>query len=146
MVVEGSDPRMEAHPLDHLARVETGRRGIGVEFVEIGDAHRKISVGEQLDRLSLGVARLQHRRVGVERRLTQQRGELPGARAGVADDDPRRVEIVVERLPLAQEFGRKDDRVAAERSEEHTSELQSLMRKSYAVFFVKKKKDDRLTQ
>src|SRR3546814_5554815 len=29
------------------------------------------------------------------------------------------------------------------RSEEHTSELQSLMRKSYAVFCLKKKKHDR---
>src|SRR3546814_2053334 len=29
----------------------------------------------------------------------------------------------------------------SERSEEHTSELQSLMRMSYAVFFLKKKKD-----
>src|SRR3546814_6481898 len=33
----------------------------------------------------------------------------------------------------------KED-VAAERSEEHTSELQSLMRTSYAVFCLKKKK------
>src|SRR3546814_7828599 len=31
------------------------------------------------------------------------------------------------------------DRVGAERSEEHTSELQSLMRISYAVFCLKKK-------
>src|SRR3546814_2421583 len=31
--------------------------------------------------------------------------------------------------------------VAASRSEEHTSELQSLMRISYAVFCLKKKKD-----
>src|SRR3546814_10730570 len=31
--------------------------------------------------------------------------------------------------------------VAAPRSEEHTSELQSLMRSSYAVFCLKKKKD-----
>src|SRR3546814_21053034 len=30
----------------------------------------------------------------------------------------------------------------AERSEEHTSELQSLMRTSYAVFCLKKKKED----
>src|SRR3546814_3874592 len=38
--------------------------------------------------------------------------------------------------------GRKDDldlRFAAKRSEEHTSELQSLMRTSYAVFRLKKK-------
>src|SRR3546814_5802406 len=33
-------------------------------------------------------------------------------------------------------------RVAFERSEEHTSELQSLMRISYAVFCLKKKKTD----
>src|SRR3546814_4248290 len=32
------------------------------------------------------------------------------------------------------------------RSEEHTSELQSLMRISYAVFCLKKKKQDRQTQ
>src|SRR3546814_1706235 len=37
--------------------------------------------------------------------------------------------------------GRSGDRLAAfERSEEHTSELQSLMRISYAVFCLKKKK------
>src|SRR3546814_10863752 len=33
---------------------------------------------------------------------------------------------------------------AGERSEEHTSELQSLMRISYAVFCLKKKKDKQL--
>src|SRR3546814_2087967 len=33
-----------------------------------------------------------------------------------------------------------DDKLAALRSEEHTSELQSLMRISYAVFCLKKKK------
>src|SRR3546814_16744447 len=32
---------------------------------------------------------------------------------------------------------------AKRRSEEHTSELQSIMRKSYAVFCLKKKKDGR---
>src|SRR3546814_6883121 len=32
-----------------------------------------------------------------------------------------------------------EDRAASGRSEEHTSELQSLMRISYAVFFLKKK-------
>src|SRR3546814_5999094 len=34
----------------------------------------------------------------------------------------------------------RDARLAAQRSEEHTSELQSLMRISYAVFCLKKKK------
>src|SRR3546814_8499019 len=38
----------------------------------------------------------------------------------------------------------EDDEISAVRSEEHTSELQSLMRISYAVFYLKKKK--RLTR
>src|SRR3546814_6495411 len=45
--------------------------------------------------------------------------------------------------PLANEILRRLkslDRTAAKRSEEHTSELQSLMRISYAVFCLKKKK------
>src|SRR3546814_10524073 len=35
--------------------------------------------------------------------------------------------------------------IVADRSEEHTSELQSLMRISYAVFCLKKKKQDKTT-
>src|SRR3546814_8743121 len=38
------------------------------------------------------------------------------------------------------------DQLMADRSEEHTSELQSLMRNSYAVFCVKKKKLNRTHQ
>src|SRR3546814_3646074 len=53
-------------------------------------------------------------------------------------------------LPLDRRFTRgfeysdcrvDDARLVALRSEEHTSELQSLMRISYAVFCLKKKKD-----
>src|SRR3546814_6249066 len=40
----------------------------------------------------------------------------------------------------AETVARKAMKIAAERSEEHTSELQSLMRNSYAVFCLKKKK------
>src|SRR3546814_6988419 len=54
----------------------------------------------------------------------------------LADDEPIA-------LPLGRfiEIGRSADRfVLRDRSEEHTSELQSLMRISYAVFCLKKKK------
>src|SRR3546814_4476164 len=37
---------------------------------------------------------------------------------------------------------RRDDRAGCRRSEEHTSELQSLMRISYAVFCLKKKQEN----
>src|SRR3546814_10013484 len=40
---------------------------------------------------------------------------------------------------IAMGFWRRSDAFARQRSEEHTSELQSLMRISYAVFCLKKK-------
>src|SRR3546814_8621569 len=43
-------------------------------------------------------------------------------------------------LVLPQRLQLGPGRAGAERSEEHTSELQSLMRNSYAVFCLKKKK------
>src|SRR3546814_6768213 len=47
----------------------------------------------------------------------------------------------VSRSPLSSRtHTNKDPRTEARRSEEHTSELQSLMRISYAVFCLKKKK------
>src|SRR3546814_4434395 len=52
------------------------------------------------------------------------------------------VAVQIEQVPAARLFGEQvaDDGAAAIRSEEHTSELQSLMRISYAVFCLKKKK------
>src|SRR3546814_2856545 len=43
-------------------------------------------------------------------------------------------------------FGDKEALFAKARSEEHTSELQSLMRISYAVFCLKKKKKTKITK
>src|SRR3546814_4380145 len=52
----------------------------------------------------------------------------------------------VERHPAAVDVEPAGaDDVAADRSEEHTSELQSLMRTSYAVFCLKKKKQEKPT-
>src|SRR3546814_6063088 len=63
----------------------------------------------------------------VEQDLARQRGQ------------PILLRVVQAREQIAQTSPalRRDD---AERSEEHTSELQSLMRISYAVFCLKKKK------
>src|SRR3546814_10050558 len=46
----------------------------------------------------------------------------------------------LQELPLGPAEQPRDRATAEERSEEHTSELQSLMRISYAVFCLKKKK------
>src|SRR3546814_2581649 len=56
----------------------------------------------------------------------------------------RRIDIGIAAADLMAEFTRERGDTAhegaADRSEEHTSELQSLMRTSYAVFCLKKKK------
>src|SRR3546814_4966407 len=61
-----------------------------------------------------------------------------------AVDVALRIERVVQRLERVRRQGcaalRRDGEVNRLRSEEHTSELQSLMRISYAVFCLKKKK------
>src|SRR3546814_9439354 len=82
-------------------------------------------------------------------RTAREGGGIAGSRhlparagAGKRRDPPGRLA----RLDVAQrtaagggESGAGADRTDADRSEEHTSELQSLMRISYAVFCLKKK-------
>src|SRR3546814_8106878 len=80
------------------------------------------------------------------------RGDAGRARHG-ADrrhfaDQPPRPHVAQDRLaPVRREHGNlkpaADDQIDVVRSEEHTSELQSLMRISYAVFCLKKKKNKR---
>src|SRR3546814_2722305 len=66
-------------------------------------------------------------------------GEFIGARerpSGRAADDHLSIAALRAHIDVA---ARQRQREAFERSEEHTSELQSLMRISYAVFCLKKK-------
>src|SRR3546814_10899675 len=82
---------------------------------------------------------------------TQLVGEMGGVSEIVApriEGNLQRPEIVIRpRLDLAADLGvttaalSQAIRIATLRSEEHTSELQSLMRISYAVFCLKKKKE-----
>src|SRR3546814_7291832 len=52
---------------------------------------------------------------------------------------PRTLVVCIGQLVVLADHGRHLDDGAGARSEEHTSELQSLMRNSYAVFCLKKK-------
>src|SRR3546814_2339911 len=71
-------------------------------------------------------------------RAAQQRKAQPGEIDGAGD--LHRHEQVRHRVEDAQKTE------AAQRSEEHTSELQSLMRISYAVFCLKKKRQKKKTE
>src|SRR3546814_7573387 len=72
-----------------------------------------------------GVARLQRRRM---------EGEVQYRQAQVDGDVDRPARALCQ-----NDLGRQRDPLGQARSEEHTSELQSIMRISYAVFCLKKK-------
>src|SRR3546814_9148359 len=64
------------------------------------------------------------------------RAHRPGLRADAAQ---LHAAVLVRRAALDRQVG-SDHQLGRGRSEEHTSELQSLMRNSYAVFCLQKKK------
>src|SRR3546814_5064606 len=73
------------------------------------------------------------RQVVEAQRAPRQQGAQKLCRAGIAAAEPPPA-LLREGIGLARREGTE------KRSEEHTSELQSLMRISYAVFCLKKKK------
>src|SRR3546814_10270714 len=75
-------------------------------------------------------------RAGAEIPAVEVAGDDHGARGGVA---PRHFGDDIARLFRAEVPRGQKELHAQRRSEEHTSELQSLMRISYAVFCLKKK-------
>src|SRR3546814_9444331 len=62
-------------------------------------------------------------------------GGIEVARKG----DDERMRELERRVSSGRAFGNRVEMITPQRSEEHTSELQSLMRNSYAVFCLKKK-------
>src|SRR3546814_5534616 len=105
-----------------------------------GEAFRQCIAVERRDRLAVtGIAHFHPqwrerfaREVGQVQFVDHAPGTIDGHR------HRRRRYLHVERLP--QRCGGGEAGEGRERSEEHTSELQSLMRISYAVFCLKKKK------
>src|SRR3546814_2678774 len=100
----------------------------------------------------LALARLETQHARFGHRLAVEIGEQ-GRRRLVVRNIGARIDIAVagamlergaplpaRRAPGRSRIGMKVRRARRRRSEEHTSELQSLMRISYAVFCLKKKK------
>src|SRR3546814_10438254 len=89
----------------------------------------------QVGRLAKGMARVERRDIGVGQfgRLGEFRLEPVDQRRPITVEHPQR-QPQRPHILAAQGFLVAE----AERSEEHTSELQSLMRISYAVFCLKK--------
>src|SRR3546814_2340840 len=115
-------------------------RAAETQRVEVGDRAR--AHGEDVAQYAADPGRraligFDIRRVVVAFHL-EDGGELLAARAGT---DVDHAGIFAGAADHPRRLGRQRLEVEARaRSEEHTSELQSLMRKSYAVFCLKKKK------
>src|SRR3546814_7587029 len=96
-----------------------------------------------LHRLEQGGLRLRRRAVDLvgEQQVCEHRPLTEAERPRSAGCRVRRVDELAQQLG-GHQVGRELDpcEVERQRSEEHTSELQSLMRSSYAVFCLKKKK------
>src|SRR3546814_8744230 len=88
-------------------------------------------------------AALRPRRTGPRRTVAvriERRPELAAAANAAIFSSNREANMYIWEEPAPQKLFRNRFRIVIPRSEEHTSELQSLMRISYAVFCLKKKK------
>src|SRR3546814_7438581 len=109
--------------------------------------HGRLGAGGTLPQHGLLALQLGHRRCVQAVRFAERRSASIHARAiepirlaGVAQDRPDRLDRRWKHsLPSSMVPRGLADDIADDRSEEHTSELQSLMRTSYAVFCLKKK-------
>src|SRR3546814_5978363 len=107
---------------------------------------RLIELQAELDRLLLNftdrhpdVVRVRHQMEDVQRQLDQERDHAAAGPSPTGNEYSRLNPLYQElRSQLSQ--AQRDIAATRSRSEEHTSELQSLMRTSYAVFCLKKKK------
>src|SRR3546814_10730651 len=104
------------------------RRGGGEHALDLGEDRRGRILARQQRRVEIG-------------RYRGGEGREVGAEIGCrADPEAQEFAVLVQRqLHMAEMVAAMG--VGEERSEEHTSELQSLMRISYAVFCLKKKKN-----
>src|SRR3546814_52960 len=86
------------------------------------------------------------RRAGRLRRSVRIAAEEGESAEGRADAPEAGLVLVRAGLAVARDAQHDETRINGVRSEEHTSELQSLMRISYAVFCLKKKKQTTCTK
>src|SRR3546814_6618100 len=100
----------------------------------------------------------QSRMLAEERAAAEVRVAEPNVAKSEADAEIERLQSIIQAF-MRHRFGRRSEQLDADqlqlgledveaalghaRSEEHTSELQSLMRISYAVFCLKKKKQNK---
>ena len=108
IMIVPSDARVERDALNDSFTGKAFADRVSIELIEIGNTHGKVGVGEQLDRFGLRRAHDKNWHVFFQRRIFEQRSESLRCRLELrhaqAHDNPRRVEIVIERVALPQEL------------------------------------------
>src|SRR3546814_6760017 len=132
-------PRRPAKETASSRTASKGERASAMVDERIGNGCRRMAIGEgrQVGRAPVG-------RVDDDDFLAQRLVDRPEMRLRAQNDD---VEVLHPQAELhegvlvdgSRRYRRHTHNDAIHRSEEHTSELQSLMRISYAVFCLKKK-------
>src|SRR3546814_10161070 len=105
---------------------------------------RSVERGRKEKRDHRSLAEIREQQILVaERHLV---GDLRCERVCFGFGDPLRIDVDSHAARAIMPCcGDRNSTIARSRSEEHTSELQSLMRRSYAVFCLKKKKNKKTT-
>src|SRR3546814_10220153 len=109
----------------------------GPRLEDLGDDDPVEALAHPLHRLHGGAEIAQH--VPERDRVPRERGEVPQPREQNLQDEPPAAWSGFRRGAWGAEAPPEPPTGEGARSEEHTSELQSLMRISYAVFCLKKK-------
>ena len=108
VIVMGADARVEADAVDDFLCVEAFGLCVGIQLIEVGDAEGQVGVSEELYSFGFGEAHEQGVDVFLQSALLEERREdmgpiLAGIVAG--DDDPGGIQVIVQRLGFAEEFG-----------------------------------------
>src|SRR3546814_10097502 len=132
-----------ARPMLEIARANLDRAGFRHCQVRLADMYRLPFPAERFDAVTVNMV-LHYAEAPGAVLAEAARVLKPGGRPTVVDFAPH--ELVELRDEHEHRWLGFEDaelaRLAAHRSEEHTSELQSLMRISYAVFCLKKKNEN----
>jgi len=115
-----ADTRIKADTINNLLGVQSLALCISVQLIEVGDAQCQISIGEQLDRLSLSEAHKQRVNVFFDCTFLQQTSKLMRSFYQTlivqisSNDNAGWIQIIVKSLGLTQELRAKDDILAVE--------------------------------
>ena len=115
-----TNTRIQANTVDDLLGVQSLHLGIGIQLVEVANTQCQIGVGKQFDRLSLSEAHEQRVNTFLDGTFLQEfcEGVCCFYQTSIvhigANNNARRIKVIIQSLALTQELRAEDDIVAVE--------------------------------